>query len=180
MTKDERIQAELARLMKIYQDLPENTLEVMLPLIQNAAFMKVTMDDLQEEIKENGAVETYQNGANQSGRKQAAAMQAYNQTIRNYNNAIKALSAKMPVTSVKYVPLKPEKTPEEIQAQRVESERRNIKTDMQIAEAHLIQLDGWRREGRITKEKYKEEAEAAKARMEALKRKLWELDYPEG
>lgn len=68
----------------------------MIPLIQNVAFMKVTLEDLQREINENGATDTYQNGANQWGVKQSATLQSYNALIKNYNTAIKTLSQFIP------------------------------------------------------------------------------------
>lgn len=152
MSKDKRVEAELARLMNIYQNLPENTLEVMTPLIENAAFMKITMDDLQKEITKNGAVEIYQNGANQQGRKQSAAVQAYNQIIKNYNATIKLLSDKMPVVKVKEVFRGPfvvrEKTEEERAAERAEEEARDERTRHEIEEASRRQKEQWKREGR--------------------------------
>lgn len=125
MTKEKRIKKEIDRLNEIYKDLPEDTYTVLQPLIQNASFMKVTLEDLQEEIQRNGAVEEYQNGANQYGRKQSAAILAYNATLRNYDNTIKILSAKMPVVTVKkeltYWPQK--QTQEEQETQEARNER---------------------------------------------------------
>lgn len=154
MTKEERIEAELARMNEIYKDLPEDTLAILAPLIQNAAFMKVTLEDLQEEIRQRGATETYTNGANQQGRKQSAAVQAYNQTLKNYNNAIKTLAAKMPVVRIKEVVRNPytmtlrERTEEERAAERAEEEARDARTRREIEEASRRQKEQWKREGR--------------------------------
>jgi len=83
-TKDKRIKAEFDRLNKIYQDLPGNELELIQPLLRNAAFMKITLDDLSESINQNGATEDYKNGENQFGRKASADLQSYNATFKNY------------------------------------------------------------------------------------------------
>lgn len=96
LTKEERISAELNKLNELYQDLPENKLKLMSALIQNCAFMKVTLEDLQKIINLEGAVDEYQNGANQFGKKQSANIQAYNSLIKNYTNSIDKLEKMLP------------------------------------------------------------------------------------
>ena len=95
-TKQTRIKEELERLNGFFVDVEENQRETVAPLIQNAAFMKVMLEDMQEIINAEGATELYQNGENQYGRKPSAAMQAYNATIKNYASVIKSLSALLP------------------------------------------------------------------------------------
>ena len=68
-SKKKRIQAELDRISIVFEKVPEKERSVIDPLLQNYAFMKVTLEDLQEEIIRDGVSETYQNGANQSGQK---------------------------------------------------------------------------------------------------------------
>lgn len=66
------------------------------PLLQNAAFMAITLEDLQETINAEGATDEYQNGANQRGMKQSATLQGYNALIKNYTTVIKTLSSVLP------------------------------------------------------------------------------------
>lgn len=94
--KEKRIQEEIERIAVFYSSMDENKKALIIPLIQNAAFMKVTLDDLQEEIAKNGVVEVYQNGANQHGFKQSSALQSYNALIKNYASVNKTLSMMMP------------------------------------------------------------------------------------
>ena len=61
--------------------------------------MKVTLEDLQRIINEEGVTETYQNGANQRGIKQSATLQSYNSLIKNYASVIKTLSQLLPKES---------------------------------------------------------------------------------
>lgn len=96
MTKEERIQAECDRLADIYATLPEPERKMAEHLIQNSAFMVVTLQDLQEIINENGTVDTYQNGNNQSGTKSSAELNAYNTTLKSYLNTQKQLVAMLP------------------------------------------------------------------------------------
>lgn len=96
LTKTDRISAELNKLNELYRDLSKNKLKLLAPLIQNAAFMKVTLEELQETINAEGATDEYCNGANQFGRKQSANIQAYNSLIKNYNAVIDRLEKLLP------------------------------------------------------------------------------------
>ena len=54
------------------------------------------LEDLQQAINENGVTDSYQNGANQSGMKASADLQAYNSLAKVYNALMDKLSAKLP------------------------------------------------------------------------------------
>jgi hypothetical protein len=96
LTKEKRIRTEYARMRELFSPLPENELRFCDPLLQNAAFMKVTLEDLQVAINENGVTDEYRNGANQNGTKASAELQAYNSTAKVYNALMDKLSAKLP------------------------------------------------------------------------------------
>ncbi len=96
MEKTERIEQEYSRLMEYYKPLPAHKLGVALPLIQNSAFMKVTLEDLQEIINQQGCSDEYQNGAAQKGRKSSAELQSYNALIKNYTAVQKQLVSMLP------------------------------------------------------------------------------------
>ena len=81
---------------ELFSAMPANELKFRDPLLQNAAFMCVTLQDLQEAINENGVTDNYQNGANQSGTKASADLQAYNSLAKVYNALMDKLSAKLP------------------------------------------------------------------------------------
>ena len=96
MDKEKRIKKELSRISVYFDDVAENQRAIVAPLLQNAAFMKVTLEDLQAEINANGPTDEYQNGANQRGIKQSATLQSYNALIKNYASVIKTLSQLLP------------------------------------------------------------------------------------
>lgn len=98
-TKDIRINEEFERMIVFFEDLQEDRREIVKPMIQNAAFMRVTLEDLQEIIIHDGPTETYQNGANQHGVKQSATLQSYNTLIKNYAAVIKTLAQYLPQQS---------------------------------------------------------------------------------
>lgn len=136
-TKEKRIKAELNRIKEKFSDADANQKAIVAPLMQNAAFMKVTLEDLQEIINLEGVTDSYQNGANQHGIKQSATLQSYNSLIKNYTAVIKALSKLLPPE--KKEPARPwqprEKTPEEIaEEERKEAEHiAKINADIQRA-----------------------------------------------
>ena len=96
LTKDQRIRKEYTRMKKMFAQLPENEKKFCDPLLQNAAFMFATLQDLQLAINLNGVTDVYQNGANQSGTKASADLQAYNSLAKVYNALMDKLSAKLP------------------------------------------------------------------------------------
>lgn len=96
LSKEQRIKREYSRMKKMFSALPENELKFCDPLLQNAAFMCVTLQDLQAAINENGTSDTYKNGRNQSGVKASADLQAYNSLAKVYNALMDKLSGKLP------------------------------------------------------------------------------------
>lgn len=96
ITKETRIKLELKRMTEIYRELPENKMALVIPLLENAAFMKITLEDLQVSINRNGCSDEYKNGENQYGKKAAADLQAYNSLIKNYNTISDRLEKLLP------------------------------------------------------------------------------------
>ena len=95
-TKDERIKNELDRINTVFNVVPEEERTVIDPLLQNYAFMKVTLEDLQEEILREGIAETYQNGRNQSGQKENSKLKSYNRLIKNFESVTKTVMKYLP------------------------------------------------------------------------------------
>ena len=95
-TKANRVQKELDELNTLFSDLGENEKRLVEGLIQNSAFMRVTLDDLQEQIDNEGVVDEYQNGAAQFGKKISATIQSYNALMKNYLAVQKKLHEMLP------------------------------------------------------------------------------------
>ena len=96
ITKEGRIKKEFERLSEIYSVLPKNKKAIVTPLLENAAFMKITLEDLQKVINEEGYSDEYKNGENQYGKKASAEMQSYNAMIKNYNTVSDRLEKLLP------------------------------------------------------------------------------------
>ena len=86
---------------KTFETLDENKLATVQTLISNAAFISVTLEDLQQTINQNGVSEEYKNGANQWGRKQSPETEVYISLTRNLNTIIKQLADLAPPAAEK-------------------------------------------------------------------------------
>jgi nicotinic acid mononucleotide adenylyltransferase len=96
LTKDERIKKEINRLKRLYKEMPKDMMNKVISLIENAAFMTITLEDLQEKINKDGTVSEYQNGENQWGTKKSPEVEIYNTMIKNHMGIIKQLTDLMP------------------------------------------------------------------------------------
>ena len=86
-----RIKREKDRLLVIFKDLDENKRQTCAALIDRAAFITISLEDLEEQLNATGWVETYQNGENQSGVKKAAAADVHISLTKNLNAIVKQL-----------------------------------------------------------------------------------------
>lgn len=96
MDKEKKIKAELTKLEKLFEDLPDNQLKLAAGLLQNAAFMAVTLRELQQEVIEKGAVIECQSGNGFDTIKDNPAQKAYTTMVARYTNIIAKLSAMLP------------------------------------------------------------------------------------
>lgn len=92
LTKREKIDAEINRLSKLLNDVDVKSKKIVNSLISNAAFMAVTLDELQETMNEKGVVSEYQNGENQWGTKKSPEVEIYNTMIKNHASIMKQLT----------------------------------------------------------------------------------------
>ena len=86
-----RINREKARLNEIFKDLEANKLSTCQALIDRAAFITISLEDLEEQLNKTGWVEEYQNGENQYGMKRAAAADVHISLTKNLNAIIRQL-----------------------------------------------------------------------------------------
>lgn len=96
ITKLNRIKLEKNKLSRQYLKLDPRTKKVAASLIENAAFMIVTLEDLQKTINENGVITEYQNGENQWGTKKSPEVEIYNTMIKNHMVIMKQLTDLLP------------------------------------------------------------------------------------
>lgn len=96
LTKEERIKKEIVRLTKVFAGLNKEKKQIALKLINNAAFIAITLEDLQASINANGTIEEYKHGANQHGLKANPDVNTYNSLVKNFKDIMKQLNDLLP------------------------------------------------------------------------------------
>ena len=95
--KKRLIESEKERMLELFKEIPPKKYELATRLIDKAAFMHVTLEELQEYINEHGVKEKYKNGANQSGYKDSVEAKTHANMIKNYTTIMKQLSEMLPL-----------------------------------------------------------------------------------
>lgn len=97
MEKAKRIRKEENRLKKIYKNIKDEKKQTVQGLIQRAAFMRITLEDFEKDLDQNGFVEMFQQGTNQDPyeRKRPVA-DLYNTMNTSYQKIIKQLTDLLP------------------------------------------------------------------------------------
>ena len=97
MEKAKRIRKEENRLKKIYKNIKDEKKQTVQGLIQRAAFMRITLEDFEDDLDQNGFVEMFQQGINQDPyeRKRPVA-DLYNTMNTSYQKIIKQLTDLLP------------------------------------------------------------------------------------
>lgn len=96
MDKTLEIKKEEKKLNTIFKDIPEDKKSLCEGLIKNAAFMYVTLEELQKEINENGAMIKYQSGNGFDTIRDNPAQKAYTTMISRYTGIIEQLNKMLP------------------------------------------------------------------------------------
>ena len=86
-----RQKKEQNRIKKIYKNLPKERLEIAKKLIERAAYMLVSLEDMEAKISEDGLVVTMPQGSYEIERAHPL-LQPYNAMVKNYNATTKQLN----------------------------------------------------------------------------------------
>ena len=89
--KNTCIYSETERKRKIKKELKR-----LKKLLENVAFMYVTLDETKQIINRDGIIEEYQNGANQKGFKKSSAVEVYDKMVNTYSKVVKQLCEMLP------------------------------------------------------------------------------------
>lgn len=96
LPKEERIRKEFLTLRRSLSTMQPKVKKFNEPLMHRAAFMRITLEDLEETINQNGPVCEYQNGENQWGTKKSPEVDIYNTMAKNYAAVMKQLLSSIP------------------------------------------------------------------------------------
>jgi hypothetical protein len=96
-TKEQRIRTEERRLNRIYKNLESQKKQVVVGLIKRAAYMRITLEDFEKDLDENGYTEKFQQGREQTpyDRKRPVA-EMYTSMQALYQKAVKQLTDLLP------------------------------------------------------------------------------------
>ena len=89
--KEKLVRKEIRRLKEVFKDLEPNKLETVDALIERAAYITVTLRELEAKLNREGWVEEYQNGRNQCGLKKSAHAEVHISLTKNLNAIMKQL-----------------------------------------------------------------------------------------
>lgn len=97
ITRDERIKKEEQRLKRIYKNIDKDNKAIIEGLIQRAAYMRVTLEDWEKDIMENGYYEMFtQSEKTDPYERERPVARLYNTMNANYQKIIKQLSDLVP------------------------------------------------------------------------------------
>lgn len=97
MKQKTTVDAEIARLTELYEELPPKKFELAQGLILQAARLRVRLDKLWEEIEKDGDFEQFtQSEKTPSYERERPCARLFTQTDKNYQTIIKQLDAMLP------------------------------------------------------------------------------------
>lgn len=100
LEKEKKIKQEINRLKKLYKDFPKDKTKALEGLINNAAFLKNSLDDLREDLLKNGVTELFEQGE-QCFNRERPEYKIYATFIQRYSNVMKQLIDLLPTEEKK-------------------------------------------------------------------------------
>ena len=94
--REARAKKEEKRLLKLFKAVDETKKKAVLGLIQRAAFMRVLLEDLEEDINVFGVTERFQQGDQEPYDRERPSSKIYNQTNGSYQKLMKQLTDLLP------------------------------------------------------------------------------------
>jgi len=92
---EQRIAAEVERLLEMFKDTPPEQMMVTKNLIERVAFMQVALEDMEADIKQNGTSEVSKTLPRKT--RERTVVKSYNAMIKNYNGTLKQLFSNTPL-----------------------------------------------------------------------------------
>lgn len=96
MGKDTRIKKIKHKLKSLLKNIGKDKLQIADGLITRVAFMQTTLEDLEEDINENGTTELFSQTKDVEYERERPSSAIYNKLIKNYTTATKQLFDLLP------------------------------------------------------------------------------------
>lgn len=93
--KEKEIKAEVVRIKKMFKEMSKEKLKIIEGLINEAAFMKITLEGIRQELLEEGTTEWFQQGA-QKFKRQHPSVDTYTTLISKYSTVMNQLLNQLP------------------------------------------------------------------------------------
>ena len=97
--QNELIDAEIKRMMELFKDISEDKKELVIRLIERVAFMTITLQILEDDIKSKGPTYKFEQGK-QKMIVENPAQKSYNTMINRYTTAVEKLMSLLPKEDV--------------------------------------------------------------------------------
>lgn len=91
---------EMKRIKRLIKFMDENKQPMAHGLYDKLVFMDNSLQELQDNVEENGALDLFEQGK-QSMMRESPALTAYNKTIQRYNQTMKQFTDLLPVSNTK-------------------------------------------------------------------------------
>ena len=96
LNKEKNIKQEINRIKKLYKEFPKEKTKVLEGLINEAAFIKISLEELRENLLKNGFTEVFEQGEQRFNRERPE-VKIYTTFIQRYSNVMKQLIDLLPV-----------------------------------------------------------------------------------
>lgn len=97
LSKEKRITAEKKRLNEIYAEISKENKAIIEGLINRAAFMRATLEDMEKDLDDTGFVEMFtQSEKTEPYERERPVARLYNTMNKNYQSIIKQMSDLIP------------------------------------------------------------------------------------
>lgn len=100
---DERARAEIERIkgLLLEFDINPKRVKLLMPIIENTAYMKVKLDEAREVIQESSVVISYDNGGGQKGIRENPIFKGYEALWKSYMSGMNVILSALPAEVVK-------------------------------------------------------------------------------
>jgi len=94
-----RVESERKKLTELIADVDAKKKKAAAPLVKNAAFMRVKLDELMQTLMSQTPIIPYDNGGGQKGIREHPGFTAYNKLFNSFSKCIKQLCDLLPSTA---------------------------------------------------------------------------------
>lgn len=96
LEREKKIKQEINKIKKLYKDFGKDKVKVLEGLINQAAFLKVSLEETKEDIIKNGLTELFEQGE-QCFNRERPEVKIYSTFMQRYSNVMKQLIDLLPV-----------------------------------------------------------------------------------